>query len=251
MKKLVWRNSHREEKMRLQRLYSYIRQAVDDFEMIEEGDKIAIGISGGKDSLTLLYGLSGLQKFYPKKFELVAITVDLGYENYDVSKIKALCEQLGVAYYVVDTQIADMLAEGQCSLCARLRKGAFNNKAKELGCNKFAYAHNLDDVVETVLLSLMYEGRFSTFWPVTDIEGLGMKLIRPMIYTPVTDIKGFQYKYDLPVSKNPCPYESKTQRHYARELLQEMHMHAPGVKKRILTAVMDGTIPEWKIRRKK
>ena len=233
--------------MKLQRLYSDIRQAVEDFNMIEEGDKIAVGISGGKDSLTLLYGLAGLRKFYPKKFEVVAITVNLGYENYDTSKIKMLCEELEVEYYVVKTQIAKMLSEGQCSLCARLRKGAFNTKAKELGCNKFAYAHNMDDVVETVMLSLMYEGRFSTFWPVTYLDDLDMKLIRLLIYTPVTDIKGFQYKYDLPVAKNPCPFEAKTQRNYVRELLKEMNAHAPGVKKRILTAVMDGTIPEWKV----
>lgn len=235
--------------MKLQRLYSYIRQAVDDFEMIEEGDRIAIGISGGKDSLTLLYGLQGLRRFYPKKFEILAVTVDLGYEGYDVSAIQKLCKELDVEYHVVETKIGDMLTEGQCSLCARLRKGAFNEKARELGCNKFAYAHNLDDVVETVLLSLMYEGRFSTFWPVTYMEDIDMSLIRPLIYTPVSDIVGFQHKYQLPVAKNPCPYEAKTQRNYVRGLLKEMNQHSPGVKKRILTAVMDGTIPEWVVKR--
>lgn len=231
--------------MKLQKLYSYMRQAIDDFQMIEEGDRIAIGISGGKDSLTLLYGLSGLQRFYPKKFSLVAITVDLGYKGFDLTEVSKLCAQLNVDYHVISTKISDMLKQGQCSLCARLRKGAFNEKAKELGCNKIAYGHHMDDVIETLLLSLMYEGRFSSFWPVTHLETMDLTLIRPMLYVPLTDVIGFQYQYNLPVSKNPCPFEKETQRAYARELLRSMNQHAPGVKKRMLTALMDGTIPQW------
>lgn len=231
--------------MKLQKLYSYIRQAMDDFQMIEEGDKIAIGISGGKDSLTLLYGLSGLQRFYPKKFSLVAITVDLGYDGFDLTEVRKLCDQLHVEYHVVSTKISEMLEQGQCSLCARLRKGAFNAKAKELGCNKIAYGHHMDDVIETLLLSLMYEGRFSSFWPVTHLENMDLALIRPMLYVPLTEVVGFQHKYHLPVSKNPCPFEKETQRAYARELLRNMNHHAPGVKKRMMTALMDGTIPQW------
>ena len=156
--------------MKLQRLYSYVRQAIDDYNMIDKGDKIAIGISGGKDSLSLLYALAGLCKFYPKEFSVVAITVDLGYDGFDTSDIARLCESLNVEYHVVHTQIKDMLAEGHCSLCARLRKGAFNDKAKELGCNKIAYAHNMDDVIETMMLGLIYEGRFTSFSPVTYLD---------------------------------------------------------------------------------
>lgn len=231
--------------MTLQKLYSYLRQAIDDYAMVNEGDKIAIGISGGKDSLTLLYGLAGLRRFYPKKFDIVAITVDLGYEGFDTTSIAKLCEELQVEYYVEKTRIKDMLEEGKCSLCARLRKGAFNNKAKELGCNKIAYAHNMDDVVETMLLSLIYEGRFSSFWPVTYLEQMKITLIRPLIYAPVSDINGFRKKYNLCVTKNPCPYESETERSYARKLLQEINKHAPGVKTRMLTALKAGQINEW------
>lgn len=231
--------------MTLQKLYSYIRQAMDDFHMIKNGDRIAIGISGGKDSLTLLYGLAGLRRFYPEKFSLVAITVDLGYEGFDLSEIASLCESLDVEYHVVHTRINEMVSNGQCSLCARLRKGAFNDKARELGCNKIAYAHNMDDVVETIMLSLIYEGRFSSFWPVTHLDKMDLDLIRPLIYAPLSDINGFKNKYELPVRKNPCPYDKETERTYVRELIKDINTHAPGVKKRMLTALMSGNIEEW------
>jgi len=228
-----------------QKLYSLLRQAIDKYEMIEEGDKVAIGISGGKDSLVLLQGLSGLRKFYPKHFELVAVTVDLGYEGFDCSYIAKLCDELDVEYQVVKTQINEMLKVGECSLCARLRKGAFNSKIKELGCNKFAYAHNMDDVIETMMLSLIYEGRFSTFWPVTTYEDTGLTLIRPMIFVPKSMVVGFCNKYSIMPVKNPCPYEKQTQRTYVRELLAQMEAHAPGTKKRMLTAIENSGILKY------
>lgn len=260
--------------MKLQRLYSYVRQAMDDYQMVEDGDRIAVGISGGKDSLTLLYALAGLRRFYPHPFELVALTVDLGYEGFNLSEIEDLCRTLNVEYHIIHTQIAEMVKGGECSLCARLRKGAFNEKAKELGCNKIAYAHNQDDVVETMMLSLIYEGRFSTFWPVTVLEdaegkksllnagkglnieeiensplqGKRLTVIRPLIYVPLAEVIGFRNKYNLPVVKNPCPYDRITERSYVRILLQEMNQHAPGVKKRMMTAIMGGQIPEWKVK---
>jgi len=229
-----------------QRLYSYLRQAIDEYGMIEEGDRIAVGVSGGKDSLTLLHGLSGLQRFYPQRFELIAVTVDLGYEGYEYQRIDELCKLLGVEHYTVHTQINEMLSEGQCSLCARLRKGAFNNKILELGCNKFAYAHNLDDVVETLMLSLIYEGRISTFWPVTPYEDTGLTLIRPMIYVPKADVNGFCKKYNYEPIKNPCPFEKETERGYVRSLLSEIEHHAPGTRKRMMTAVRNGNMEGWK-----
>ena len=232
--------------MELQQLYSFIRQAIDKYSMIDEGDRIAIGISGGKDSMTLLYGMSGLRKFYPKKFEIVGVCVDLGYSDFDTKSIEDLCNSLDVKCHIVKTRINEMLSDGQCSLCARLRKGAFNEKIKELGCNKIAYAHNMDDVVETVMLSLMYEGRFSTFWPVTEYEDNALTLIRPMVFVPKKDVNGFCNKFNIQVTKNPCPFEKKTQRTYVRELLGEMEHHAPGTKKRIIRAVMSD-INEWKV----
>jgi len=232
--------------MKLQQLYSKVRQAVDAYQMIEEGDKIALGISGGKDSLSLLYGLAGLRSFYPKKFELVAITVDLGYPGFDLSGIEKLCKQLEVEYYIVSTDINQMIEKEGCSLCARLRRGALNSKAKELGCNKIAFAHNMDDVVETMMLSLIYEGRFSTFWPVTKWEDLEMELIRPFVFVTESEANSFRYKYELPVATNPCPFDKTSERSYVRGLLKEMNSHAPGVKKRMMTAICDGTIKEWK-----
>ena len=148
--------------MKLQQLMSYVRRAIDDFQMIEEGDKIAIGISGGKDSLALLYALNGLKRFYPKKFEIYAVTVDLGFQNLDLKKIVDLSEELQVPYKIVKTEIAkivfdDRKEDNPCSLCAKMRKGALNEAMKSLGCNKVAYAHHKDDVVVTMLMSLIYE----------------------------------------------------------------------------------------------
>ena len=150
--------------MKLQQLMSYTRRAIDDYNMIQDGDRIAIGISGGKDSLTLLYALHGLQRYYPKKFDLEAITVDLGHPDFDVSGIHSLCETMRVPYTVVKTEIARIVFDERneknpCSLCAKMRKGALNDTIKKLGCNKIAYAHHKDDIVETMMMSLIYEGQ--------------------------------------------------------------------------------------------
>lgn len=231
--------------MKLQRLYSYLRQAIDEYHMIQTGDRIAIGISGGKDSLTLLYGLAGLRRFYPEKFNLIAITVDLGYDGFDLTQIQELCTSLDVEYHIVHTQIKDMVPIGECSLCARLRKGAFNTRALELGCNKIAYAHNMDDVVETFLMSLIHEGRISTFWPVTHFDDTELDVIRPMMYVPLAEVIGFKNKYQLPIAKNPCPYDKKTERTYIRELLSDINRHAPAVTKRMMTAIRNGNLEGW------
>ena len=168
--------------MKLQRLYSYVRQAMEEYDMVSEDDRIAIGVSGGKDSLTLLYALAGLRNFYPKKFDITAITVDLGYEGFELSKIRKLCEELDVEYHVVSTQIKDMVKNGECSLCARLRKGALGEMALRLNCNKIAYAHHKDDLIETLMMSLIFEGRVNTFSPLTHLDRTGLYLIRPLIF---------------------------------------------------------------------
>ena len=214
--------------MKLQKLLSYTRQAIDEYEMIQDGDKIAVGISGGKDSLTLLYALSSLQKFYPKHFELAAVTVDLGYPNFDLTGIEQLCTDLEVEYHRIPTQIGEMVTSKQlegsaCSLCARLRKGALNDAAKELGCNKVAYGHHMDDVIETMMLALIYEGRFCSFWPVTFLEKSELTVIRPMIYVPEMEIKGFENKTNLPITKNPCPIDGSTKREYIKSLLRQLN----------------------------
>ena len=236
--------------MKLHKLLRYTRQAVDEYEMIQEGDKIAVGISGGKDSLTLLYALSGLQKFYPKSFELTAITVDLGYPGFDLSRISKLCAELNVEYHIISTKIGEMVTSEQlegsaCSLCARLRKGALNDAAISLGCNKIAYGHHMDDVIETMMLALIYEGRFCSFWPVTYLDKSELTVIRPMIYVPEVDIKGFENKMSLPIAKNPCPIDGSTKREYIKSLIKQLNQENPGVKKRLFHAIKDGSLEGW------
>lgn len=170
--------------MQLQRLLSFTRKAVDEYELIQENDHIAVGISGGKDSLTLLYALHGLKRFYPKKFELSAVSVDLGFEDFNLSPVAELCKELEVPYKIVKSDIYHILFDirketNPCSLCAKMRKGALNEAVKEMGCNKVAYAHHKDDIVETMLLSLLFEGRFYSFSPRTYLDRMDLTVIRP------------------------------------------------------------------------
>ena len=237
--------------MKLQQLYSLTRKAIDDYHMIEEGDNIAIGISGGKDSLTLLYALAGLRTFYPKKFSLHAIMVSLGFENFDTSRIESLCKELHVPFTVVTTDIAEIIFETRkesnpCSLCAKMRKGAFNDKAKDLGCNKSAYAHHKDDVIETSLMSLLFEGRYYTFSPVTYLDRMDITLIRPLIYVDEAEVIGFSKANDLPILKNPCPIDGYTKREYAKNLVKQLNHEHPGAKVRLFHAITDGLLPDWK-----
>ena len=232
--------------MQLKQLLSKVRKALDIYNMIEEGDRIAIGVSGGKDSLCLLYALSKLREFYPKAFSIVAITVDLGFDGFDLTSVKGLCDELEIEYSIVKTQIGQISANEGCSLCARLRKGALLNEAVRLNCNSIAYAHNMDDVVETMMLSLIYEGRFSTFYPVTTFDNSKMKIIRPLVLVTQAEAIGFKNKYELVTVTNPCPYDKSSERAYVRELLNDINHHAKGVKNRMMTAICDGTIPQWK-----
>ena len=236
--------------MKLQRLLSLIRQAVDQYEMIEEGDHIAIGISGGKDSLTLLWGLAHLQKFYPKHFSLSAITVDMGIDTMNLEPITALCQEIQVPYEIVPTEIGKILFDirketNPCSLCAKLRKGALNNKALEMGCNKIAYAHHKDDLIETAMMSLLYEGRFYAFSPVTHLDRTDLTVIRPLMFVSEADVTGFRNKYQLPVCKNPCPMDGHTRREYVKNLIHTLNMENPGVKDRLFRAVIEGHIDGW------
>ena len=255
--------------MKLQRLLSLTRQAVDDYRLIQSGDKIAIGISGGKDSLTLLYALQGLRRFYPEPFELCAITVDLGFQAlspevsnrlsptlssdaaaFDLKPVQALCDELNVPYTVVPTEIGKILFETRqesnpCALCAKMRKGALNEKAKEMGCNKIAYAHHRDDVIETMMMSLFYEGRFHSFSPLTYLDRMDLTVIRPMIFVTEADVIGFRNKYQLPVCKNPCPMDGYTKRQYIKELIHRLQEDNPHIKDCMFRAILDGSIKGW------
>ena len=236
--------------MKLQQLLSYTRKAVDDYQMIEDGDRIAIGVSGGKDSLTMLYALSHLKIFYPKKFELEAVTVDLGFGNLELEPIKELCETLKIPYTIQKTDIADIVFEKRketnpCSLCAKMRKGALNEKMKALGCNKIAYAHHKDDLIETMLLSLIFEGRFHTFSPVTYLDRMDMTVIRPLMYLPEEEVISFVETNHLPVAKSPCPVDGYTKREYAKELLTRLDEEHPGAKNRMFRAIINGHMDNW------
>ena len=236
--------------MKIKQMTSLIRRAIEDYNMIQEGDNIAIGISGGKDSLTLLYALSSLQAYYPEKFKLYAVTGDLGFGNLNLNEIRQLCQKLNVEYHVVETDIGKIVFEDRkesnpCSLCAKLRKGALNQAMKELGCNKIAYAHHRDDVISTMFLSMLYEGRMHTFQPVTYLERMDLTVIRPMIYVKEADVKGFVNKYELPVVKSPCPADKHTKREYVNQLLQQLNRENPGVKDRIFTAIRTGGFEGW------
>ncbi|MBQ8596998.1 MAG: tRNA 2-thiocytidine(32) synthetase TtcA [Lachnospiraceae bacterium] len=236
--------------MKLQQVLSYIRRAVDDYAMIQDGDHIAVGISGGKDSLTLLYGLHGLKRFYPQKFDIHAVTVDLGFDNLNLDKIKELCRELDVPYTIVKTDIANIIFNDRkesnpCSLCAKMRKGALNEAIKAAGCNKVAYAHHKDDVVETMLMSLIFEGRFHTFSPVTYLDRMDLTVIRPLMYMNEVDVIGFVNKYEVPVVKSPCPADGYTKREYVKNLLKTLNQENPGVKERMFTAIQNGKMDGW------
>lgn len=236
--------------MKLQKVMSRVRRAIDDYNMIEEGDKIAVGISGGKDSLTLLYALSELRRFYPVKFDLIAVTVDLGFKNLNLDEIKKFCEKLNVSYTIVKTDIAQIVFDERkesnpCSLCAKMRKGALNDAIEELGCNKVAYAHHRDDVVETMMLSLIYEGRIHTFSPVTYLDRMKLKVIRPLIYMNESEVIGFVNANNIPVVKSPCPADGYTKREYVKELINDINKETPGVKMRMFSAIQRSNMRGW------
>ncbi|MCD8300837.1 MAG: tRNA 2-thiocytidine(32) synthetase TtcA [Clostridiales bacterium] len=236
--------------MKLQQLMSYTRKAIDDYSLIDEGDRIAVGVSGGKDSLTLLAAMQGLMRFYPNHFELMAVTVDLGFDGFDLTPVTAYCDELGVRHEIVHSDIGQIIFEDRqeknpCSLCAKMRKGALNQAVKDLGYNKVAYAHHKDDLVETMLLSLIFEGRFYCFPPKTYLDRMDLTVIRPLMYVEEAEVKGFAKQYDLPVVKNPCPADGVTRREYAKQLVRDIDHESPGAKARLFTAITQSNIPGW------
>lgn len=236
--------------MKLQKLLSYVRRAVDDYHMIEEGDKIAVGVSGGKDSICLLIALKHLQRFYPKHFELEAITVSLGLPGAVYDDIQTLCNSIGVPYTVVHTDIGQIIFEERkeknpCSLCAKMRKGALNTKAEELGCNKVALGHNKDDVVETFFMSLFYEGRINCFAPVSYLDRSKLYSIRPLMYVPEWECRSFVTKSDIHIVKNPCLADGNTKRQETKELLAELSQNYDNLQEKVFGAIKRSQIKGW------
>lgn len=237
--------------MKRQRLLSYVRRAVDDYNMIQTGDKVAVGISGGKDSLALLIALKELQRFYPNKFEIEAISVSLGFDGMDFSPVQMLCDNIGVNYTIVKTGIAEIIFDARkeknpCSLCAKMRKGALNDMVEKLGCNKIALGHNRDDVIETFFMSLFYEGRINTFCPVTFLERKKLYSIRPLMYVPEKDVIGFVRKENIQVVKNKCPVDGYTKREDIKKFMKEQGLKYDHFEEKIFGAIKRSEIGSWK-----
>ncbi len=238
--------------MKLQRILSFVRRAVEDYAMIEEGDRIAVGISGGKDSLALLTALKALQGFYPKKFDIEAITVSLGFEGMNFDSVKELCDKIGVGYTVVDTDIAEIIFEARkeknpCSLCAKMRKGALNDAAQKLNCNKVALGHNRDDIIETFFMSMFYEGRIHTASPVTYLDRKKIKSIRPLIYVPEKDIKAFVKTEGINVVKNKCPADGNTKREFIKNFIKQQAKVYDNFETIVFGAIKRSSIVGWQM----
>lgn len=233
----------------MQKILSKIRRAVDDYNMIDDGDRIAVGVSGGKDSLTLLCALASLKRFYPKKFEVVGVSLDMGYPNVSYNGIERLCADLGIEYVVKKTDIAEIIFDirnekNPCSLCAKMRRGGVNDLAVELGCNKVALGHHNEDVLETFFLSLFYEGRLGCFSPVTYLSRRDIYVIRPMIYLPESEIMGFAKRENLPIVYNPCPMDGKSKRQDMKDFINKKVKEDKFFKTKIMHAIQTG-LPNW------
>lgn len=227
--------------MTKQQLLGQLRRAITDYDMIKDGDKIAVGVSGGKDSLTLLTLLHAYQKFCPQKFQLMGITIDLGFGKDAYAPIAKYCSDLDIPYEINVTQIADVIfnirkEKNPCSLCSKMRRGALNTTLLEKGFNKLALGHHSDDIVETFLLSLCYEGRLNSFAPMSLMDRTNVTLIRPMVYMEEKNINAFAK--DLPVVHNPCPANHHTQREYMKNLLKTIQKDIPFAKDRMISAIM-------------
>ncbi len=235
----------------MQKILSLTRKCVQEYEMIEEGDKIAVGVSGGKDSVLLLLALHGLMKFYPKKFSLHAITVDMGM-GMDFTPIIELCNKLDVPHTLVPSNLKEIIFDirketNPCALCAKMRRGMLHDAAKENGCNKVALGHHFNDAVETFMLSQVYEGRISCFMPVTYLDRTDLTLIRPLLYINESTIKGIMKRENLPTVKSKCPADGNTKRQEIKELVREMNKRYPGYSDKIFSSMQRLPLSGWKI----
>ena len=227
-----------------------VRRAVDDYDMILDGDRVAVGVSGGKDSMLLLMALSHLRRFYPRRFELEAVTVELGFEGMDFTPVKELCEELEVPYTCLKTDIKEVVfdvrrEDNPCSLCAKMRRGAINDLIRQRGVNKLALGHHFDDAVETFLMSLLFEGRISCFRPVTYLDRSGVTQIRPLIYCGEQKIAKLAAQLNVPVVENPCPQDKASKRWEIKQLLKGMCADYPDMKSKIFGAMQRMPLPGW------
>ena len=233
----------------MQKLIGLVRRCVEDYKMIEPGDRIAVGVSGGKDSVALLVFLAELRKYNPIAFHLEAITIDMGL-GMDYSPIESLCKKLDVPYTVVRTEIGPVIFDHRkeknpCSMCAKMRRGALNQALLDRGLNKLALGHHYDDAVETFLMNLLFEGRIGCFQPVTNLDRTGIIQIRPMLYIHERTVDNFASRYDLPIIENRCPVDKETKRTEVKDLIFELSARYPDLKERIFGAMQRFPLPEW------
>lgn len=226
-----------------QKILSSLRRAIDSYNLINDGDRIAVGVSGGKDSLVLLEALHNYSKFAPYKFEVVGITIDM-FGDSDFNTIKSFCDERNIEYHIVPSDIYKIVFEERkekspCSLCSKLRRGMLNTTAIELKCNKLALGHSMDDAIHTFLLSLCYEGRISTLSPMSYLDRTGITVIRPLYLTDERDIIGASHT--LPIVKSKCPVDKLTKREYVKDIIKYIQQEIPFVKERIFGAI---TSPE-------
>lgn len=235
----------------MNKLLGLVRRCVEDYQMIEAGDRICVGVSGGKDSLTLLVLLAKLREFYPKPFSLCAMTIDMGL-GMDFTPVEKLCESLNVPYHCIPTQIGPIIFDyrkekNPCSMCAKMRRGALNEQLLAMGVSKIALGHHRDDAVETFLMSLFYEGRISCFQPVTYLDRTGVTQIRPMLYLSELQVVHFAENQSLPVVHNPCPADKHTKRQEVKDLICSLRDTYPDLKDRIFGAMQRLPLPEWQV----
>lgn len=233
----------------MQKLTGLMRRCIDDYGMIRAGDRVAVGVSGGKDSLVLLRLMAELRTYYNKPFELEAMTVDMGL-GMDYSEISALCARFDVPYTVVKTEIGPIIFDyrkekNPCSMCSKMRRGALNQALLERGCNVLALGHHYDDAVETFLMSLIFEGRIGCFQPVTELERTGIRQIRPMLYISERTVDGFARRTALPVIQNRCPADKNTKREEIKALIADLSRTYPDLKERVFGAMQRYPLPEW------
>lgn len=238
----------------MQRILSYMRKAIEEYNMIEENDKIAVCLSGGKDSITLLHAFKALQRFYPKKFELIAISINPGFEFFDTTLLQNLCDNLEIPLFIEKTHAKEIVFDirkekNPCSLCANLRRGAINSIAVREGCNKIALGHNQDDVLETFLLNLFYTGSIGTFSPVSHMDRTGITLIRPLVYTPEKETKRFVKKNNLTVMPKVCPMDGTSKREDMRLMIFSLQKNIPMIRANLFGAIQRN-LPDWKIKNK-
>lgn len=234
----------------MQKMLSQLRRCVDEYHMIEKGDKIVVGASGGKDSTVLLRLLAELRRFYPNTFELYAVTLDMGFDGMDLSPLTRLCQQLGVEHIIKKTEIKHVVfdvrqEQNPCSLCAKMRRGALNDVVLSLGSNKVALGHHEDDAIETFFMSLFYEGRINSFAPVTHLDRTGVYQIRPMLYLSERKIINFAARENLPIIHNPCPANKSTKREETKQLIKELEVRYPNVKQHVFGGMQRLPLPGW------